>query len=428
MLIQTLPSNALSVLVCIGMFVPSVMAADDSEQPPIQQYLTEGDLAAGRSAMSEAIKSTPDDQQARFSLGVVQFLEAIEGLAQSHYRHGLLQSRLRQMPFLRLPVPLNKSPEKLSYESARQIMQDLVDDLAVAEATLSKVQADDVRLPLHFGRIRLDLDGNGEATEEETLWRIYQVLNRGVRDEEGEAFQITFDGGDVHWLQGYCHLLMAMGEMVLAHDWHEMFERTAHLFYPSVDSPYTFLQEEGPGPFAGFNTGNFLDVIAIVHLFNFPVEEPDRMKTALAHLESMIDLSRSSWKLIQAETDDDHEWLPNPKQTGVIPNVRVQQDMIDGWHDFLGEMEHLLKGTKLIPFWRGIPGGVIAGVVPVNAKYGINLRRVFTEPRQFDLVLWVQGTGAYPYLEEGERTDPEVWGRLARVFRGEFFGFAIWFN
>ena len=114
-------------------------------------------------------------------------------------------------------------------------------------------------------------------------------------------------------------------------------------------------------------------------------------------------------------------------QSQVMPPSKQLQGM-SSWHEFLGEMEHILNGTKLIPFWRGIPGGVISGIVPMNAKYGINLRRVFTEPQRFDLVLWIQGTAAQPYLEEGERTDPAVWARLGRVFRGEFFGFAIWFN
>ena len=45
-----------------------------------------------------------------------------------------------------------------------------------------------------------------------------------------------------------------------------------------------------------------------------------------------------------------------------------------------------------------------------------------------DLILWVQGTAAAPYLEAGTVTQPEVWTRLLRVFRGEFIGFAIWFN
>jgi len=126
-------------------------------------------------------------------------------------------------------------------------------------------------------------------------------------------------------------------------------------------------------------------------------------------------LSRESWKFILAETDDDHEWIPNPRQTGVL-SVPVRQEMVDGWLEFLEETEALLAGKRLIPFWRGDP------------SRGVNLRRVFTEPRPFDLVLWIQGSAATPYLEKGPLTKPEVWARLQRVFGGESIGFAIWFN
>jgi hypothetical protein len=153
-----------------------------------------------------------------------------------------------------------------------------------------------------------------------------------------------------------------------------------------------------------------------VHLINFPLAAPERMNAAVGHLEAMVARSRRSWELILAETDDDHEWIPSPKQTGVIPNVQVTAEMVQGWQSFLGEADAILKGNKLIPFWRG------------KEKQGINLRRVFTKPQRFDLVLWVQGTAAAPYLEEGTTTDPEVWERLLRVFGGEFIGFALWFN
>jgi hypothetical protein len=69
-----------------------------------------------------------------------------------------------------------------------------------------------------------------------------------------------------------------------------------------------------------------------------------------------------------------------------------------------------------VPYWR------------VAENKGVNLRRVFTEPRDMDVILWIQGTAAMPYLEDGSVTQPEVWTRLSRVFRGEFIGFAIWFN
>ena len=140
------------------------------------------------------------------------------------------------------------------------------------------------------------------------------------------------------------------------------------------------------------------------------------MDAALVHLEAMVALSRESWTFILAETDNDHEWVPNPKQDTVMPGGKVTDEMVKGWTEFLNEADLLLAGKKLIPFWRG------------TKPRGVNLRRVLTEPRAFDLVLWVQGTAATPYLEEGSVTSAETWTRLQRVFRGEFIGFAFWFN
>jgi hypothetical protein len=318
---------------------------------------------------------------------------------------------------LRLPVGANPKPEQLTYPGARKILMNWVDDLQKAEATLVQVTDPEVKLPLHFGLIRLDFDGDGQATEEETLWRLYSRFNprSGVTPEAARSFVIGFDRGDVHWLRGYCHLLMAMAEFALAHDGQEIFDCTAHLFFPRVDTPHEFLVG-APKLFDIGSDIDVVDVIALVHLIRMPVREPERTRAALTHLESMVAQSKESWKFILAETDDDHEWIPNPRQAGVIPNVRVTKEMVAAWQEFLNEAEALLAGKKLVPFWRSKDGR------------GVNLRRVFTEPRSFDLVLWVQGTAATPYLERGPLTQPEVWQRLQRVFGGEFLGFALWFN
>jgi hypothetical protein len=146
-----------------------------------------------------------------------------------------------------------------------------------------------------------------------------------------------------------------------------------------------------------------------------PVKEPERMKACWEHLRMVVETGRESWKFIRAETDDEREWIPNAKQNSAL-GIRLTDEMIDSWLMFLDESDELLQGKRLIPFWRK------------HVTQGINLKRVFLEPRTFDLVLWVQGTAIVPYLEEGPRTRPEVWQRLQRVFRGEFIGFAIWFN
>jgi hypothetical protein len=412
------------VILVLTIVTLSVRGASASEESValVEKHLQAGTLAAGETALEAVLKQNPRDDEARFGLGAVQFVRSVEGLSQALYRHGFLHGVGRFAPVAfpgsNIPIPNNPAPQPLNYDQARKIVQDFVSGLAKAEATLAKVESDKVKLPLHFGMVRLDFDGDGKAGEDETLWRIYANLNRqaGLQVADAKQFVIAFDAADVYWLRGYCHLLMTLGEIKLAHDWRELFERAGHLLFAKTESPYPFLKEIGPDDHNAFSFASIADLIALVHTINFKVAEPKRMTAALEHLESMVALSRKSWDLILKEADDDHEWIPSPKQTGVIPNVKVTPEMVEGWKEFLTETEAIVKGNKLLPFWRG------------TEARGINLRRVFTEPKTLDLVLWVQGTGAAPYLEKGTLTDQAVWARLMRVFEGEFIGFAMWFN
>jgi hypothetical protein len=360
-------------------FLTPVFAAG----PPLaEKHLTAGRLADGQAALEERLKSKPDDDEARFGLGTLQFVRAIERLGQSLYKFGAVgpESRLgRQIPLLRLAVPKNPAPARVRYSDVREMLRQLQTDLMLAEATLAKVKDHNLKLPLHFGLIRLDLNGDGTASEGETLWRIYAGLNRGlrpgaeIRPPDAEAFVIGFDYADVLWLRGYCHLLSSLCDVGLAYDQQALFDAVGRHLFDNADAP-ALPQELLRQPDRPFED-EIADAIAAIHLSHFPLQEPQRMKSALAHLREVIDLSRENWKAIQAETDDDHEWIPSSRQTGVIPGVRVREEMITGWHDFLNEAEAVLGGTKLVPHWR------------FNAEHGINLRRVFEEPREFDLVL-----------------------------------------
>jgi hypothetical protein len=395
----------------------SALAEGPGAKPLVESYLLSGELAAGEMALKKHLDAAPQDSQARFGLGTLQFLRGVERLMQSLHRYGLKENRSLGFPILRLPAPENPRPQKITYVATREIVQFFLDDLKQAEATLSQVKDPDVKLPLHFGRVRLDFDSDGLATEEETLWRIYKRISRDRRTtpEAAEQFIVILDAGDVHWLRGYCHLLMAGCEMQLAYDTREVFERTAHLFFANPETPYPFLVN-GRKEFSFSGDFEIVDFIALIHLINFPLAEPKRMKKAHEHILTVVAQSRASWKAILAETDNDHEWVPNPKQQGAIPNVRVTKEMVTSWHEFLDEFEALLQGKKLVPFWREHNGR------------GVNLKRFFTKPKPFDLVLWVQGTAAQPYLEKGRLTDPNFWQRLNRAFSGQFMNFAAWFN
>lgn len=381
----------------------------------IEPYLREGRLAQARMAVEQALERHAEVDELKFQLALVQFLQATEHLSQGMYRYGLSDSGLGiSLPFLRFPVEANPEPQPVTNLEVRELLARLRDELVATSATLSAIPDDsDVLVPLRFGRIRLDLDGDGRARPEETLWRLFDRLYRGAELEEASAvrFGMRLDAGDARWLEGYCHLLAAVLETTLAYDTQRLFDHTGHLFFARAVSPFPFLRA------GGHELNTLRDGIAWIHLLDLPVQDAPRMTAALSHLESVLALSRRSWRCILAETDDNFEWIPNPRQRGVLPESRVTPEMVRVWHQFLDEAEAILAGRLLLPFWR-----------ETEPRRGINLRRVFTQPARLDAVLWFQGTAAAPYLEAGPITPVEFWQRLSRTFEGNFRGWAAWFN
>ncbi len=421
----------------------------------------QADLYAGRTqAAAEAaqarLAAAPGDDQARFALGVAQFLGAVEHLGQALHRYGLRASYggttgLSQLPLLRVPVPFNPHPEPATYEALRATLAGFVADLKTADDTLAAIGAGPVALPLNIGVIRLDLRGDGAPAEDEALWRIFARVSNLRWLDAGAAAQLLtdFDESDVPWLRAYCNLLMAITEFPLAYDWRETFDLTFQDLFPNGDFSRRELivrddemrarmkaaielrgQNQGSAD-SGSNTPNvdaqaeqqkvrdyFLhsaiaEVVAFIHLIHWPVVEPQRLASVLGHLEAMIGLSRENWRRIMADTSTGKRWIPNPRQTGVLPRMRVTEERVEAWLRFLDAFEAILQGRKLIPHWR--------------FDKGINLRRFFLEPTTFDIVLMVQGSAAAPYLEDGEMATADTLVEAARAFEGDLTYF-IWIN
>jgi len=322
------------------------------------------------------------------------------------------------IPFVRLPIPKNSKPQTITYEALQQIFQDWLNDLANVRSTLKPIKDQNLKLTLRLGLTRLDVNGDGKADDKEMLWQVFNAItNQGVTEQQAQQFLIALDRGDALWLQGYTHVLGAIAEFLRAYDSRELFAACAHLFFQDVDTPHKFLLTTGRKYPEDYNSSFFeiLDLVSAIHLTKFPLVEPQRMTTILNHMKSVISLSRESWKSILAETDRDREWIPNPQQLSVIPNVRVTDAMVKSWLKSLDEIAAILDGKKNIPFWR-------------DDKLSINFAKIFTEPRAFDLVSWVQGPAATPYLEKGKITDINVWNEMVSAFGGNLFNFIVWFN
>lgn len=384
-----------------------------------RQHFEAGTLAEGDAALAARLAANGGDDEARFGLGMIRFGRALEKFAQHQYRYGLQPAGERLVPFLRLPVPPNPNAERLTYEAQRAAFQALIDDFAGVEATLAAMGPGDAKITLDLENIRFSLTGAGGAEQAVPLLELLRAAASMGEPDPGAAavpFEAAFDRADAIWLRGYSRLLSAMLEFTLAYDWSETFTKTAGVFYPNLRAD-GIVDESGLDGLVGADgsAGFFADIIAMIHEVRWPVADPARMVRARDNLKQVIALSRENWRAILAEKDDDREWVPSPVQTSdVFPTMQVTQERVDAWHAALNEFEAVLDGRLLVPHWR--------------MEKGINLRRVFEEPRPFDLVLWMTGHAAVPYLENGPVMSSQSWALWQQVFQGNFFMFAVYFN
>jgi hypothetical protein len=389
--------------------------------PLVEPFLIDGKTQEGKQAVIEALSQHPKDDSLRFSLAVTQAIQTVERFFQDISYYGLRGTSEEGIsaPFINVRLKPNPNPHPISYDDFRGIFERFQTGLAQADETLAQIKDEKVQLRLRFGLIRLDLNGDREATEHEMLWQVYKRMtgNQKIVEKDAESFNIKFDRGDVHWLRGYCNLLGALADMFLAYDSKHFFESVGHLVFANVDTPYDYLSHGKHIKQLGGEQLDIADIVAAIHNISWEVKEPERLKTALSKLEAVVEQSKISWKFIMAETDDDCEWLPNPSQTGVIPGMQVTDEMVIAWGEMMQQSGKVLRGELLIPFWRGEPG-----------EYGVNLRRVFLEPTKFDLVTWVQGTAAKPYLEKGRMAKGDAWKNVREVFGNRYVNFAAWFN
>ncbi|MGB6223051.1 hypothetical protein [Haloferula sp.] len=378
----------------------------------------QGFLNAGKHGDAIAYFADPSTDEARFSRSVAQLLAAVERTSQGFYRYGIHASFADDIPILRLPVPVNPHPEPATNEHIRNVIARFHLDLHEIETSLGALEGNDFQLPLDVTSIRIDFNGDGTLDDDDwmhTLFSVYRPdLNQQMRS--GKPLLIDFDLGDAYWLQGYTQILLGISDLLLAHDTNPVFEAIGHALFRDVDTAMgRVLGEPGVANERRWRSyDKFADLIAAVHAVSLDVTEPDRLKNARLHFINMSSSSRTMWKAILAETDDRNEWLPSPKQSSVT-QVPITSEMVDSWELFLREYEGILDGRILIPHWR------------FDGK-GINLRKVFEEPSPLDLVQWIQGRGALPYLEYGPLSDRNNWDRILRGFQGQFFGMAFWIN
>lgn len=394
-----------------------------------RRALYEGPLDAGRAELVPMADA--GDAEARFGLGLIDFVDAFGGLSRAFYRHGamapnggpMLEGLLGAPAGAASQQPANPNPEPLDYPGFRQIVETLVLQLDQAGVVLLRAaDAGDFVMPVELARVRVDLDGDGIANAGESLGAVMQAAmadaagtSSGVATPAPGETLIGFDRADAVWLAGYSNVIAAQADFLLAHDFSEFFNASFHRFFPKAGLPMAdFRTESGQLMLDPESDRAIADAIAAIHTLNWPVEDPARLRKLRDRLKTVISLSRRNWELILAETDDDHELLPGPRQTGLSPEAKVTDEMVTAWHQTLDTADAILDGKLLIPHWR--------------FRQGFDLKAYFETATRTDLVMILTGYGAVPFLRDGPMADAASFAEANRVFGDNLLGYAFWFN
>lgn len=388
-------------------------------------------LYAGSAEAGIAELGQRPDAESRFGKGLLQFTKAVQGFGQALYRHGYdLSDRVRG-PML-IQIPVTPMPEPLDYDKLRAIFETLVGELDAAQKTLREAGvAGDYVIPVDVMKVRVDIDGDGVTGEHEYIGAILGPalgINQiprapGMaqpREDEPPTLTLGLDRADAIWLAGYSNIAAAEAEFLLAHDFHTLAETLLPHLFPNAGLGLTEPLRDRPESqsYSLFGSRDdeirLVDLIAAIHTMEWPVVDRARLKSVQARLKTITALSRQNWQTILAETDNDRELLPNPKQNSVFGGPGITDEQVQAWLTSLDLVDQIIDGKLLIPHWR--------------FARGLDLNAYFDTATRTDLVMLLTGHDAVQFLRDGPVMDDATFSEANRAFGWQWQGYAFWFN
>lgn len=347
--------------------------------------------------------------QKSFMLGALHTLDAVQYML--HVRYDNYSGRLPLVPGGRTALRVNPNSE---FDPAfiEIGLTGALERLAEAERALEDISDDEFALTIDLDDVWFDVDKDGARAPDESMGMFMAGFFDVQQAAQTDLPIVQFDRADAQWLLAYTRVMQGMAEMVLSVD------PTAAI--TKVTEGSDRMRELGVverDPL--FRDENIMDTIAIFVTALHGQPDQARTQKALTHFQGMIAANKEFWRLVALEEDDQAEWLPNTDQTSAF-GVPVTQEVADGWQDVLAELDAVLAGEALVPFWRIEGRG--------TTQVGININKLLTAPGDFDLLLMVHGAAFAPFMEKGRVVDLDVMERFSDMTGGQAGLFALWFN
>jgi hypothetical protein len=172
--------------------------------------------------------------------------------------------------------------------------------------------------------LEIEVDANGKALPE---------------DDPRRRPTFKFDHGDVLWARAFVSFQRAVLDVVLAYG------------YGDLDRVIPELMRHKRG------------------VFRLKLEHPERMKAARALVLRGLELADQARLAYLAETDDDREWLPSPKQKSHPLPLPVDDALYQTWKDVVGDLQRIVRREEALSVaelaqlgkhkWTSPPGGFL---------------------------------------------------------------------
>jgi hypothetical protein len=266
--------------------------------------LQAGDFRAAETDAGEALSHDRDDAQAAAVRAVARYQAALSHLFSEAM--GVLDTAGESQGF-------DHGRMRTALEATTRALAAIDADLAVAAGDRA------FALGLCLACWERDWNHSGEIDDRDRLLFQIEIDAAGERIPEGDPRRkptFRFDLGDVYWARAMVSFQRAFFELILAYRWTDL----DRLFFGS----------------------NELKQL-VIHL-----DQPARVQSArTAILAGLTHAERSRAEYL-AETDDEAEWVPNPRQRNHPLPLPADDALYDTWAGVLGDLRRLLESKEAL--------------------------------------------------------------------------------
>jgi hypothetical protein len=261
--------------------------------------------------------------------------------------------------------------DKAFEPNAPPVINSFIDQLGTIDRDLAVAGADPrFSLELCLACWKFDWNHDGKIDPHDAQLFELEADSKGKIPEGDPRRHPTFrfDLGDVSWARAMVSFQRALGELLLAYRW----------------SDATKDKEGTTDPL-------------VIHLI-----APERVKRARELVLAGLEFSDQSRLQYLAETDDDREWVPNPKQKNYAMPLPVDGKLYDTWAGVVADVRSLVAGRTGVSMRElaMLEGDKLARITP---DAYVDLGRMLSEPTDITI----------PSHEHGEDV-----ASMTRILRG----------